>query len=264
MVMASGIPALGRGRPTRSCMVGCHYVRCATDFHCQSIQAIISFCPEIAVPFFELARKNSLDRLELPVHRFLPEHHRIAATRRPHPLREKQPSLSLAAAAARFYVTVAFAVAAIADGRARYCFLSGKHLLRHFWLDAWKYAKALKYSPLSHAYAQEMQTTLSAQAIINQQRNAVVIAKTAAPSTTASTAIAKDKVDTVKKETNITNRVSVSFWTTFENALAENNALSTREITNLINTMRKCEREFVRSVNLDDLEMAATSIQTKN
>ena len=74
----------------------------------------------------------------------------------------------------------------------------------------------------------------------DQQRNAVMIAKTAAPSTTAaSTAIAIDKVDTVKKETNIANRVSVSFWTTFENALAENNVLSTREITNLINTMRK-------------------------
>lgn len=81
--------------------------------------------------------------------------------------------------------------------------------------------------------------------IFVQQRNAVVIAKAAVPSnSSASTAVA-GKVETAKKDANISNRVSASFWTTFENALAENNALSTREITNLINTMRKVCSQYL-------------------
>ena len=74
-----------------------------------------------------------------------------------------------------------------------------------------------------------------------QQRSAVVVAKSAAPAAvTASTAAGVGmKLDATTKETNNFSRGNGSFWTTFENVLAENNALTTREITNLINTMKK-------------------------
>mmetsp|Transcript_13333 Transcript_13333/g.18283 ORF Transcript_13333/g.18283 Transcript_13333/m.18283 type:complete len:125 (-) Transcript_13333:125-499(-) len=98
-----------------------------------------------------------------------------------------------------------------------------------------------------------------------KQKNAVIAAgnKTVLKSTTSTTKQSQETKDS-QSVPKSRNDVDVSFWSVFESTLRENSTLSTREITNFINIMRKSERDVIGSVNLEDLETAAAGLLSRS
>ena len=79
-----------------------------------------------------------------------------------------------------------------------------------------------------------------------------LVSKAIMHSGSAVTAKLVNKVDPVVNDPKKAPK-ELSFWATFENALAQSNSLSTREITNLISTMRKVDIFYLNLLKLNNI-----------